>query len=208
MMEALGCTETSVRNYHYSLRNNPEEGSSQRTFCLLHQGPVALQPLGLLYALFSRRSHCRRQMSPRPTRRERSKRREGELQWATKSSREFWLNADFHVTLRDLLHAVNLRHGAAGFTAPPKEGVLGIFSPWKIRRLRPGLNPRTRVLEASTHPLNHRSRSLKKLSCLKSASVVKIDAGRAPLLVWTQIKFHSHVCRETLRHSDSKERLG
>jgi hypothetical protein len=35
--------------------------------------------LGLLYALFSRSSHCRRQMSPRPTRRERSKRREGEL---------------------------------------------------------------------------------------------------------------------------------
>jgi hypothetical protein len=47
--------------------------------CLLHQGPeprllVALQPLGLLYALFSRSSHCRRQMSPRPTRW-----REGEL---------------------------------------------------------------------------------------------------------------------------------
>jgi hypothetical protein len=39
---------------------------------LLHQGPeprslIALQPLGLLYVLFSRRSHCRRQMSPRPT---------------------------------------------------------------------------------------------------------------------------------------------
>jgi hypothetical protein len=52
--------------------------------CLLHQGPeprllVALQPLGLLYALFSGSSHCRRQMSPRPTRRERSKRREGDF---------------------------------------------------------------------------------------------------------------------------------
>ena len=30
---------------------------------------------------------------------------------------------------RDLLHAVNLRHGADGFTSPPKEGVLRIFSP-------------------------------------------------------------------------------
>jgi hypothetical protein len=130
---------------------------------LLHQGPeprplVALQPLGSLYALFSRSSHCRRQMSPCPTRRERSRRREGDLQWAIKSSREFCLNADFQVTFWDLLHAVNLRHGTAGFTSPPKEGVLWIFSPWKIRRLRPGLNPRTLVLEANTHPLDHRSR--------------------------------------------------
>jgi len=30
---------------------------------------------------------------------------------------------------RDLLHAANLRHGTDGFTSPPKEGVLGIFSP-------------------------------------------------------------------------------
>jgi hypothetical protein len=40
---------------------------------------VALQPLGLLYALFSRSSHCRRQMSSRPTRHERSEQREVEL---------------------------------------------------------------------------------------------------------------------------------
>jgi hypothetical protein len=43
------------------------------------KAPVALLPLGILYALFSRSSHCRRQMSPQPTRRERSERREGEL---------------------------------------------------------------------------------------------------------------------------------
>jgi hypothetical protein len=42
---------------------------------------------------------------------------------------EFCLNVDFHVTFRDLLHAVKLRHGTDGFTAPPKEGVLRIFSP-------------------------------------------------------------------------------
>jgi hypothetical protein len=36
---------------------------------------------------------------------------------------------DFHVAFRDLLHAINLRHGTDGFTAPPKEGVLRIFSP-------------------------------------------------------------------------------
>jgi len=34
-----------------------------------------------------------------------------------------------HVTFRDLLHAVKLRHGTDGFTSSPKEGVLRIFSP-------------------------------------------------------------------------------
>ena len=66
---------------------------------------------------------------------------------------------DFHVTFRDLLHAVNLRHGANGFTSLPKEGVLRTFSPWKNPRLRPGLNLRTWVPKASRLPLNHRSRS-------------------------------------------------
>jgi hypothetical protein len=42
---------------------------------------------------------------------------------------KFCLNADFHVTFRDLLHAVKLRHGTDGFTSPPKEGVLRILSP-------------------------------------------------------------------------------
>ena len=59
---------------------------------------------------------------------------------------------------RDLLHAANLRHGTDGFTSPPKEGVLRIFFVLKVRRLRPGLNPRTWVLKASTLPLDHRSR--------------------------------------------------
>ena len=36
---------------------------------------------------------------------------------------------DFHVTFRDLLHAVDLRHGTNGLTSLPKEGVLRIFSP-------------------------------------------------------------------------------
>ena len=67
---------------------------------------------------------------------------------------------DFHVTFTGLLHAVNLRHGTDGFTSPPKEGVLRIFSPWKIQRLRSGLNPRTWVPKASTLHLDHRSRML------------------------------------------------
>ena len=59
---------------------------------------------------------------------------------------------------RDILHAANLRHGTYGFTSPPKEGVLRNFFAQKIRRLRPGLNPRTWLLMASTLPLDHRSR--------------------------------------------------
>jgi hypothetical protein len=43
------------------------------------KAPVALQPLGLLYTLFSRSSHCRRQIYARPTRREKSKQREVEI---------------------------------------------------------------------------------------------------------------------------------
>jgi hypothetical protein len=34
---------------------------------------------------------------------------------------------DFHVAFKDLLHAVNLRHGTHGFTSIAKEGVLRIF---------------------------------------------------------------------------------
>jgi hypothetical protein len=56
---------------------------------------------------------------------------------------------DFHVKCRDLLHAANLRHGTDGFTSSPKEGMLRIFFARKIRRLQPGLNPRTWVLEDS-----------------------------------------------------------
>ena len=49
---------------------------------------------------------------------------------------------DFHVTFRDLLHAVNLRHGAEGFTSPTKEGVLRIFfSALKNPRASVGFEP-------------------------------------------------------------------
>ena len=74
------------------------------------------------------------------------------------TSSKFYLNADLHVTFGDLLHAVKLRHVTDSFTSLPKEGVLRIFSPLKIRRLQPGANPRTWVPKASTLPLDHRSR--------------------------------------------------
>ena len=43
----------------------------------------------------------------------------------------FACGSDFHVNCRVLLHAANLRHGTDGFTSPPKEAVLWIFSPEK-----------------------------------------------------------------------------
>jgi hypothetical protein len=51
---------------------------------------------------------------------------------------------------RDLLHAANLRHVTGDYTSPLKKGVLRIFSPLKIRRFRPDLNPRNWVPEVST----------------------------------------------------------
>ena len=48
---------------------------------------------------------------------------------------------DFHVTFRDLLHAVNLRHGTDGFVSTPKEGVLRIFVALKNPTASVGFEP-------------------------------------------------------------------
>ena len=50
-------------------------------------------------------------------------------------------NSDFHVTFRDLLHAVKLRQGTEGFTSPPKEGVLRIFFSSKKSAASAGCEP-------------------------------------------------------------------
>jgi len=93
-------------------------------------------------------------------RRERSLAAEG----GTLRGREMFREISSRIRLphnsRYLLHAANLPHGTDGFTSPPKEGVLRIFSTLKFRRLRLGLNPRTWVPKASTLPLDHRSRFL------------------------------------------------
>jgi len=74
---------------------------------------------------------------------------------------------------RDLLHAVKLWHGTDGFASPPKEGVLRIFFALKIRRLRPGVNPRTWVPKASTLPVDHRSRfeGVTRTDCVRDSSL-------------------------------------
>ena len=105
--------------------------------------------------------------------------------------------ADFHVAFRNLLHAVNLRHGTDGFTSRRKEGVLRIFSLWKIRRLRPGLNPRIWVPKSNTLPLDHRSRPLIKAetSTSNQAQVPVIVPNFCyilfPVLTFTN---RSHIC--------------
>ena len=48
---------------------------------------------------------------------------------------------DSHVTFRDLLHAVNLRHGTDGFIYPPKKGVLRIFFALKNPTAAVGFEP-------------------------------------------------------------------
>ena len=108
----------------------------------------ALQPFKAYCAIWVRRSNFRHQASPR----ESTQRRKVEL-WA-RNVREFCLNANFHVTFRDLLHAVKL------LTSPSEERRAEDFFALKIRRLRPGANPRTWVPKASMPPLDHRSRCL------------------------------------------------
>jgi hypothetical protein len=66
--------------------------------------------------------------------------------------RNFAESGDFHITFGFFYMPFY------GFTSTPKESVLRVFSPRKIRRLLPGLTPRTWVPKASTLPLDHRSR--------------------------------------------------
>jgi hypothetical protein len=79
------------------------------------------------WEIWVRCSNFRHQASPRVSPRESTQRRKVEM-WA-RNVREFCLNAYFHDTFRDILHAVKLRYGTDGFTSPPKEGVLRSFSP-------------------------------------------------------------------------------
>jgi hypothetical protein len=53
----------------------------------------------------------------------------GGTMWARNGQQILPEMPNFHVAFRDLLHAVNLRHGTDRFTPPPKEGVLRTFSP-------------------------------------------------------------------------------
>jgi hypothetical protein len=90
-------------------------------------------------AIWVRRFKFRHQASPRVSTRESTKWRKVQL-WA-RNVQYFCLNVDLHFTFRDLSHAVKLRHGTDGWE----------FFALKIRRLRPGANPRTWLPKASQH---------------------------------------------------------
>jgi len=62
-------------------------------------------------AIWVRFSNFRHQASPRVSPRESTQRRKVELR--ARNVREFCLNAGFHITCRNLLHAVKLRYGKA-----------------------------------------------------------------------------------------------
>jgi len=85
----------------------------------LHPGQVLGGSLPLLSPAF-RRSHFSRQVPPSAATREILAAKGG-----TVDEKDVRLPPKF----KDLLHAANLRHGTDGFTSPPKEGVLRIFSP-------------------------------------------------------------------------------
>ena len=138
--EAVGESSASLSPYNLLLPRPRHQVASTKV--LSHNWPkmlgrhmgapllfstYALQPSKDYCAIWVRRSNFRHQASPRVSPRESTQRRKVEV-WA-RNVRKFCLYADFHVTFRDLLHAVKLRHGTDGFTSPPKEAVLRIFSP-------------------------------------------------------------------------------
>jgi hypothetical protein len=84
-------------------------------------------------------------------RRERPLAAEGGTLRGREMFRQIWPRIRIPRNSRDLLHAANLRHGTDGFTSPRKEGVLRNFSPLKIRRLRPGSNPRLNLGTKGQH---------------------------------------------------------
>ena len=101
-------------------------------------------------AILLRRSNFRHQASPRVSSRESTQRRKVEL-WA-RNVQQFCLNADLHVTCRKATTWDRQLYF-------PSEGRRAEdFFALKIRRLRPGVNPRTWVPETSTLPRHHRSR--------------------------------------------------
>jgi hypothetical protein len=91
-------------------------------------------------------------------------------------SGKFSLNADFHVTFSDLLHAVKLRHGDHKLYFNSEGRSVEELFALKFLRFQSGLNPRTWVQKASTLPLDHRSRlsnSLKNTIIFKYCNILQ-----------------------------------
>jgi len=87
-------------------------------------------------------------------RRERPLAAEGGTLRGREMFRQIWPRIRFPRNPRNLLKCRRSATWDRRLSSPPKEGVLRIFSPLQIRRLRPGLNPRTCIPKASTLPLS------------------------------------------------------
>jgi hypothetical protein len=120
----LSSSSSSSYYYYYCAGFAPSVCAVNSTRMFIFN--YALQPFKAYCAICVRRSNFRHQACPRMSLRESTQRLKVEL-WV-RNVREFCLNADLHVTFRDLLHAVKLRHGTDGCASPPKDGVLRIFS--------------------------------------------------------------------------------
>ena len=85
----------------------------------------------IVQTLVFSRSYLHRQVSPPETLVVK-----GGTTWARNS---LWILPEYARLPRNIqgsFTCLNLRHGTNGFTSFQKEGVLRIFSPWKIRRLQ------------------------------------------------------------------------
>jgi len=82
--------------------------------------------------------------------------------WA-RNCREFYRKWRLPCHFWVLLHAVNLRHCADGFTSPPKEGALRIFSPEKSDGFGRVWTRELGYQRSARSPLDHRSRYSQKL---------------------------------------------
>ena len=83
---------------------------------------------------------------------------------------------DFHVTFRDPLYSVNLRHGTNGFTSLPKEGVLRIFFALKNPTASAGFEPAnlgTKGQHATSRPQKPLDLKAKLYKSLRKATIKK-----------------------------------
>jgi len=118
------------------------------------------------------RSNPRHQVSPTPET-TRANPSSGRWNYAREIAEHFAESGDFHV----LLHAVNLPHGTDGFTSPPKEGALRIFSPEKSDGFGRVWTRKLGYQRPARLPLDHRSRWLS----FTDDNVVFIDGKLIPL---------------------------
>jgi hypothetical protein len=114
-------------------------------------------------AIWVRRSNFRHQASPCKSTQQQK------VELRARNVREFCLNADFHITFRNLLHAVKIQHWTDSFTAPPKEGVLRIF----FRPKNPTASARWEPADLDTKRQDATSRPPKPLMGLRNNIMVE-----------------------------------